>query len=216
MVRTEVGRWHGFARTRLINPSKQRLSSKLLWSPLLQGSSSGFCFLRMTVSSVTLRFQETQYAGHTQASPKTEYEMQHSIFRLCTSILLLVSAQAFAQMPASFHRTEAEVAADQANRMQGLMHRNSMPANHGMLFVFTTADRHCMWMRNTLLPLSVAFLDEQGRILNIENMKPKTETSHCAAAPARFALEMNLDWFSRKGIKPGQRIGGVEKSPKPR
>ena len=120
------------------------------------------------------------------------------------------------ELTASFHRIEVEVAADQANRMQGLMHRNSMPANHGMLFVFTTADRHCMWMRNTLLPLSVAFLDEQGRILNIENMKPKTETSHCAAAPARFALEMNLDWFSSKGIKPGQRIGGVEKSPKPR
>ena len=133
---------------------------------------------------------------------------------------LLVSTQALAQMPrielsASFHRIDAEVAADQQNRMQGLMNRRSMAANQGMLFVFTHPDRHCMWMRNTLLPLSVAFLDEQGRILNIEDMKPQTENNHCASAPARFALEMNQGWFASKGIKVGQRIGGVEKSPQP-
>jgi uncharacterized membrane protein (UPF0127 family) len=146
--------------------------------------------------------------------------MHRYLTLLCTTLLLLASAQARAQMPrleltAGFYRIEAEVAADQANRMQGLMHRRSMPANQGMLFVFTQADQHCMWMRNTLLPLSVAFLDEQGRILNIEDMKPETETNHCAAGPARFALEMNLGWFSRKGLKPGLRIGGIEKSPRP-
>ena len=135
-------------------------------------------------------------------------------------ITLLASAQVLAQMPrielnASFHRIDAEVAADQQNRMQGLMNRRSMAANQGMLFVFTQADRHCMWMRNTLLPLSVAFLDEQGRILNIEDMKPQTENNHCASSPARFALEMNQGWFASKGIKVGQRIGGVEKSPQP-
>jgi uncharacterized membrane protein (UPF0127 family) len=133
---------------------------------------------------------------------------------------LLLSAQAQAQMPrielvAGFHRIDAEVAADQPNRMQGLMNRRSMAANQGMLFVFTQAERHCMWMRNTLLPLSVAFLDEQGQILNIEDMKPQTETSHCASGPARFALEMNQGWFAAKGFKAGQRIGGVEKSPRP-
>lgn len=136
-------------------------------------------------------------------------------------ITLLASAQALAQMPrlelnAGFHRIDAEVAADQSNRTQGLMNRRSMAANQGMLFVFTQADRHCMWMRNTLLPLSVAFLDEQGQILNIEDMKPQTENNHCAAAPARFALEMNQGWFAGKGIKVGQRIGGIEKSPRPR
>ena len=135
-------------------------------------------------------------------------------------ITLLASTQAQAQMPrielsASFHRIDAEVAADQQNRMQGLMNRRSMAANQGMLFVFTHPDRHCMWMRNTLLPLSVAFLDEQGRILNIEDMKPQTENNHCASAPARYALEMNQGWFASKGIKVGQRIGGVEKSPQP-
>lgn len=94
--------------------------------------------------------------------------------------------------------------------MVGLMKRRSMPANHGMLFIFTEPQRHCMWMKNTLLPLSVAFLDEQGRILNIEDMKPQTEDNHCAAKPATFALEMNEGWFRQKGIAPGVRIGGVE------
>ena len=135
-------------------------------------------------------------------------------------ITLLACPLAQAQMPrielsASFHRIDAEVAADQQNRMQGLMNRRHMAANQGMLFVFTQADRHCMWMRNTLLPLSVAFLDERGQILNIEDMKPQTENNHCAASPARFALEMNQGWFASKGIKAGQRIGGVEKSPRP-
>ena len=146
--------------------------------------------------------------------------MHRYLSLLCTTLVLLASAQAQAQMPrleltAGFHRIEAEVAADQANRMQGLMHRRSMPSNQGMLFVFNQADQHCMWMRNTPLPLSVAFLDEQGRILNIEDMKPETETNHCAAGSARFALEMNLGWFSSKGLKPGLRIGGIEKSPRP-
>jgi len=135
-------------------------------------------------------------------------------------MILLACPQAQAQMPrielnAGFHRIDAEVAADQQNRMQGLMNRRSMAANQGMLFVFTQPDRHCMWMRNTLLPLSVAFLDEQGQILNIEDMKPQTENNHCASSPARFALEMNQGWFASKGIKAGQHIGGIEKSPRP-
>ena len=143
--------------------------------------------------------------------------MRAALFLLIT---LLACPLAQAQMPrielsASFHRIDAEVAADQQNRMQGLMNRRSMATNQGMLFVFTQADRHCMWMRNTLLPLSVAFLDERGQILNIEDMKPQTENNHCAASPARFALEMNQGWFASKGIKAGQRIGGVEKSPRP-
>lgn len=140
---------------------------------------------------------------------------------LCMTLLFSAQAQAQAQMPlielsAGFHRIEAEVAADQPDRMKGLMNRRSMAANQGMLFVFPQTDRHCMWMRNTLLPLSVAFLDEQGRIINIEEMAPQTETNHCAAAPARFALEMNKGWFAGKGFKAGQSIGGIEKSPRPR
>ena len=146
--------------------------------------------------------------------------MNFSMRFLLLALSVLLSTQVQAQMPrmelnAGIHRIDAEVAADQQNRMQGLMNRRSMGSNQGMLFVFTRADRHCMWMRNTLLPLSVAFMDEQGRILNIEDMKPQTENNHCASAPARFALEMNQGWFASKGIKVGQHIGGVEKSPQP-
>ena len=141
--------------------------------------------------------------------------MSRLVFALYAA-LLLVSAHAQTQLPiaeltAGFHRIEAEVANDQASQTKGLMHRRSMPANHGMLFVFSRTDRHCMWMRNTLLPLSVAFLDAQGKIINIEDMKPQTEDNHCAASPAPYALEMNLGWFSDKGLKPGFQIGGIEK-----
>ena len=149
-----------------------------------------------------------------------KYAMPRAIrFLLAASLLTALPAWAqtapIMELNAGFHRIEAEVAADQAMRTQGLMQRRSMPANRGMLFVFTATDRHCMWMRNTLIPLSVAFLDPQGTILNIEEMKPETENTHCAAAPARFALEMNKGWFAAKGIKAGHRLGGLEKAPAP-
>lgn len=141
--------------------------------------------------------------------------------RAGAAALLLAATAAAAEMPrmeltAGFHRIEAEVAATQPERMQGLMHRRVMPRNQGMLFVFPQAARHCMWMRNTYLPLSVAFLDETGRILNIADMQPQTEDSHCAVAPARFALEMNRGWFAERGLKAGIRLGGIERAPQPR
>ena len=146
--------------------------------------------------------------------------MHKSLASLATLFLLLAVPPVAAEMPrieltTGFYRIEAEVAADDPNRMQGLMHRRNMAANQGMLFVFPQAARHCMWMRNTFLPLSVAFLDEDGRILNIENMQPQTEENHCSTKAARYALEMNLGWFSSKGIKPGARVGGIEKAPAP-
>jgi uncharacterized membrane protein (UPF0127 family) len=135
---------------------------------------------------------------------------------------LLASAAAWAQnaMPvielsAGFHRIEAEVAATDRNRQLGLMNRQAMPPQHGMLFVFAHGNTHCMWMRNTLLPLSVAFLDEEGKIINIEDMQPQTEDNHCARRPARYALEMNLGWFAQRGIKPGTKLGGIDKAPRP-
>lgn len=118
------------------------------------------------------------------------------------------------ELTAGFHRIEAEVAANNAARMQGLMQRKSMAVQHGMLFVFDRDAQHCMWMKNTFLPLSVAFLDEQGRILNIEDMQPQSEDNHCAAQPARYALEMNVGWFAQRGIKRGDRIGGIGKAPR--
>jgi uncharacterized membrane protein (UPF0127 family) len=119
------------------------------------------------------------------------------------------------ELTAGFHRIEAEVASTPPTRAQGLMHRREMPQQHGMLFVFTQDAPHCMWMRNTLIPLSVAFLDESGRILNVEEMQPQTEANHCAARPARYALEMNSGWFAQRGLKRGDQIGGIERAPRP-
>jgi uncharacterized protein len=117
------------------------------------------------------------------------------------------------ELSVGIHRIEAEVAATSESRQTGMMLRTSMPPQRGMLFVFTDSAKHCMWMRNTLLPLSVAFLDEKGRILNIEDMQPKTEDNHCAAKPARYALEMNLGWFRSRGLGAGFSITGVDQAP---
>lgn len=113
------------------------------------------------------------------------------------------------------NRIEAEVAATPESREVGLMHRQFMPDYHGMVFVFPNAGQHCMWMKNTLLPLSVAFLDATGHVINIEDMQPQTETNHCAAKPASYALEMNYGWFSARSIKPGSVLTGLDKTPVP-
>ncbi len=123
-----------------------------------------------------------------------------------------------AQLPllelfAGMHRIEAEVAATSDSRQVGMMQRTIMPPQRGMLFVFPEVAKHCMWMRNTLLPLSVAFLDESGRIINVEDMQPKTENNHCSTKPARYALEMNLGWFRSRGLGAGFSIAGIEKAP---
>ncbi len=128
---------------------------------------------------------------------------------------LAQSAMPMLELTAGFHRIEAEVAANDQHRQVGLMNRKAMPPQHGMLFVFNHENTHCMWMRNTLLPLSVAFMDASGTIINIEDMQPQTEDNHCARRPARFALEMNVGWFAQRGIKPGTRINGIDKAPRP-
>lgn len=136
--------------------------------------------------------------------------------------LLVANAAALAQQPASLelsagiYRIEAEVANTQTGRMIGLMRREYLPPQRGMLFVFDADAYHCMWMKNTLIPLSVAFLDEQGRIINVEEMQAQTEDNHCAARPARFALEMNAGWFRQHGIGAGFAISGIERAPPPR
>jgi hypothetical protein len=94
------------------------------------------------------------------------------------------------------------------------MHRKSLGANAGMLFVFDQAAIHCMWMKNTYVPLSVAFLDEHGTIVNIADMQPHSEQSHCATRPSVYALEMAQGWFAQRGIKPGAKLGGLDKLPR--
>jgi hypothetical protein len=114
---------------------------------------------------------------------------------------------------AGIHVIRAEVAADDETRMRGLMFRKSLEANQGMLFVFGETNRHCMWMKNTLIPLSVAFIADDGEIVNIADMKPQDETTHCAARPVPYALEMDRGWFSAHGLKAGTRITGLNKAP---
>jgi uncharacterized membrane protein (UPF0127 family) len=115
------------------------------------------------------------------------------------------------QLTAGMHVVRAEVAADFGTRAQGLMNRKSLAPNSGMLFVFDDASIHCMWMKNTLIPLSVAFIDAGGTITNIADMQPHSEQSHCATRPAVYALEMTQGWFAQRGIKPGMKLGGLEK-----
>lgn len=132
---------------------------------------------------------------------------------LAAGIAAAQQAMPRAELGAGMFRIEAEVAHTFQNRQIGLMNRRTMPQHQGMVFVFPEDARHCMWMKNTYLPLSVAFLDAQGKVINIEDMQPQTEDNHCAAAPARFALEMNLGWFRERGIKPGDALRGVEGLP---
>jgi uncharacterized membrane protein (UPF0127 family) len=104
------------------------------------------------------------------------------------------------------HLIKAEVAADGPTRSKGLMMRERLGANEGMIFIFPDKAGHCFWMRNTLVALSIAFLDDDGTITNIEDMKPQTEDSHCPVRAVRYALEMEQGWFARRGVKAGARL----------
>lgn len=135
-------------------------------------------------------------------------------FLVCLAFFpLLAFAQQLprTQLSAGMHLIQAEVADNFVTRMQGLMHRESLGANDGMLFIFEDAGTQCMWMKNTLIALSVAYLADDGTIVNIEDMKPRTEDSHCAKKPVRFALEMNRGWFAAKGLRAGAKLRGLEK-----
>ncbi len=112
------------------------------------------------------------------------------------------------KLNAGLHVIEAEVARTPEERAIGLMHRKEMPANHGMLFVFEQPATQCFWMKNTLLPLSIAFLADDGTVVNVADMKPQSLDSHCSKAPVRLALEMNKGWFERRGIREGSRLSG--------
>jgi len=137
---------------------------------------------------------------------------------ILATVAFAAASSALAQMPvvelfAGMYLVRAEVANTFDSRATGLMFRKSLATNEGMLFVFPEPEMTCMWMKNTLIPLSVAFIDATGKIVSISEMQPQTETTHCAAAPAKYALEMNRGWFSSKGLKAGAAIRGLEKAP---
>ena len=114
---------------------------------------------------------------------------------------------------AGIHRIEAQLAVTPAQRQIGLMWRKEMPQNEGMLFVFEQPAVQCFWMMNTLLPLTAAFVADDGTIVNLADMRPQTTDSHCSAKPVRYVLEMNQGWFSKKGITAGARLTGLPPRP---
>lgn len=135
------------------------------------------------------------------------------------ALVALVATAAAAQEPpqlnlprvvlnAGMHRIDAQVALTPEQRQIGLMYRADMPQHEGMLFVFDEPSQQCFWMKNTLLPLTAAFVADDGSIVNLVDMQPKTTESHCSAKPVRFVLEMNQGWFGKRAIKAGFRLTG--------
>lgn len=112
-------------------------------------------------------------------------------------------------LTAGMHVIKAEVAMTPEQQSVGMMFRAEMGANEGMLFVNEDAGVRCFWMRNTLIPLSIAFIDDGGRIVNIADMQPRSEASHCSGKPVRFALEMRQGWFAKRGLGPGFKLTGA-------
>jgi uncharacterized membrane protein (UPF0127 family) len=148
-----------------------------------------------------------------------------TLTRLCAWVFGLVlagsaGAQAGPQPPlptarltAGMHVITAELATTPQSRTIGMMFREKTPPNRGMLFVFDYKAQQCFWMRNTPLPLSIAFIEDDGTIVQLSDMAPRSETMHCSQRPIRFALEMEQGWFVRKGALVGSKIGGL---PSPR
>ena len=112
------------------------------------------------------------------------------------------------KLVAGMHQIDAQVAATQEQRATGLMWRKQMPQQEGMLFVFEQPGVQCFWMKNTLLPLTAAFIADDGELVNLVDMQPQALDSHCSAKPVRYVLEMNQGWFARKGIKAGMKLAG--------
>lgn len=133
---------------------------------------------------------------------------------VCLSPLGNTFAQGQDELPLTdlyvgMHRLQTEVAHKPRERAQGMMWRQTMPENRGMLFIFEGHAVHCFWMRNTLIPLSIAFLRDDGSIVNIRQMQPQQDAQHCPEEPVRFALEVNQGWFDKRNIRPNHRVRGL-------
>ena len=117
------------------------------------------------------------------------------------------------KLSAGMYLIDAQVAKTPEQRQIGLMFRQEMPAHEGMLFIFEERATQCFWMKNTLLPLTAAFVADDGRVVNLVDMKPQTTDSHCSAEPVRYVLEMNQGWFAKRGLKAGVQLGGFTRQP---
>ena len=112
------------------------------------------------------------------------------------------------KLMSGMHRIDVQIASTPDQRQTGLMFRKEMPQHEGMIFVFDQPAKQCFWMKNTLIPLSAAFVSDDGTIVNIEDMKPLVLDGHCSTQPVRYVLEMNKGWFAKKGIKAGSKLQG--------
>ena len=106
-------------------------------------------------------------------------------------------------------KLQVELATTPETRALGLMNRFSLRTDHGMLFVFEAPQPLAFYMKNTYVPLSIAFVDSRGKILNIEDMRPLDESTHWSKGMARYAIEMRQGWFAGKGIGPGDTVDGL-------
>ena len=112
------------------------------------------------------------------------------------------------QLAAGMHQINAQVAATPQQRQVGLMSRKEMPQHEGMIFIFEQPAQQCFWMKNTLLPLTAAFIADDGTVVNLADMKPLALDAHCSKKPVRYVLEMNQGWFDKKSVKAGSKIQG--------
>ena len=146
---------------------------------------------------------------------------RYTLALLALVVGLAFKAAAAADLPVvglriNGHKLTAEVAATNEQRMTGLMHRFSLKPDHGMLFVFRDQQPQAFWMKNTFIALSIAYIDDKGRIANIEDMAPRTENTHPSNGPVLYALEMKKGWFKDHGIDAGAVVEGLDKTPKPK
>ena len=149
---------------------------------------------------------------HTQSKAehrKTDWSEHKKSPKKAASAYFGSSGMRIATLHAGGAAIRAEVASTESQHEKGLMYRKSLPANSGMLFDFKAPAKTCMWMKNTYIPLSVAFIDAHGKVVNIEEMKAMTTTTHCSKDWIRYALEMNAKWFSKHGVKRGSHITGL-------
>ena len=163
------------------------------------------------------------------AAPRGTLAMTNPTTSLIKTVLgagMLLAGAMFAQASAAElplaelsingHKLHAEIAATFETRMKGLMHRFSLKPDHGMLFVFREPQQQAFWMRNTFVALSIAYVDSKGRILNIEDMAPQSESTHPSNGPAQYALEMKKGWFRERRIAAGAAVDGLDKVPRAR
>jgi len=131
-----------------------------------------------------------------------------------TAVSVSAAPLATIELAIKGHKLVAEIAATEATRTTGLMNRFSLQPDHGMLFIFSEPQPLAFWMRNTYVPLSIAFIGADGRIVNIDDMAPRTENTHPSRGLALYALEMKKGWFAERGIGPGDPVSGLDKAPK--